>query len=67
MLIVMKSKIYNFGSYSIVISKFKNSGINVVKNRPRRVQAQPDPPYSWECPAIKDKEKNSGTGQGYQD
>jgi hypothetical protein len=62
----LKSKIYNFGSYSIVVSKFKNSGLNVVKNRPRQVQAQPDPPYSWECPAIKDKEKNAGTGQGYQ-
>jgi hypothetical protein len=44
----------------------RNSGLNVVKNRPRRVQAQPDPPCSWECPAIKDKEKNAGTDQGYQ-
>jgi hypothetical protein len=62
----VKSKIYNFEPYSIVESKFKNSGLNVVKNRLRRVQAQPDPPYSWEFPAIKDKEKNAGTGQGYQ-
>ena len=41
----MKSKIYNFGSYSIVVSKLKNS-------RPRRVQAQPDPPYSWDAPVA---------------
>jgi hypothetical protein len=32
----------------------RNPGLKVVKNRPRRVQAQPDPPYSWERPAIKD-------------
>jgi hypothetical protein len=41
----------------------RNSGL---KNRPRRIQAQPDPPCSWECLAIKDKGKNAGTGQGYQ-
>jgi hypothetical protein len=44
----------------------KNSGLNVVKNRSGQVQAQPDSPYSWEHLAIKDKEKNAGTGQGYQ-
>jgi hypothetical protein len=62
-----EQKLIILGLIALWYLSSRNSGLNVVKNRPRRVQAQPDPPYSWKLLAIKDKEKNAGTGQGYQD